>query len=146
MYCNFRPDTETLQVQSLARLGADVIVLERNSTVSVGLKLKGAIPPWLSEFVGQSPHCPMLRCLWDFPTSAKIHCKCREVYLHSFISACLCTLFISMPNWNEVSRKPYSLVSVPSCGFSNWNPSLLQSNTCQMGHTHEQARKGTPTA
>ena len=55
----------------------------------------------------------------DNPTSAKIHSRCRVVFLRSFISALFLYFFSSIPTWNQVSQKLFSLVSVFFQGFLN---------------------------
>ena len=50
----------------------------------------------------------------DYPTSAVYFCRCRVVFLRSFISALFLYLFSSIPTWNEVSWK---LVPLVCCAY-----------------------------
>ena len=55
----------------------------------------------------------------DYPASAKIHTRCSVVFLRSFISAFFYTFFSSIPTWNQVLQKLFSLVPVLFRGFLN---------------------------
>ena len=77
----------------------------------------------------------------DYWTSAKLCSRCLVVFLCSFLSGsllaffhlCLVSILFSAPSilkWNEVSEKPFSLVSVPFRGFSTppfnrWHKHML---------------------
>ena len=43
-----------------------------------------------------------------YPTSAKIHSRCKIVFLHFFISAMFLSFFGSILNWSEYSQKLFS--------------------------------------
>ena len=44
----------------------------------------------------------------DYPTSAKIHSRCRVVFLRSFIFALFLSFFRSIPTLNEVLQKLFA--------------------------------------
>ena len=74
-----------------------------------------------------------------YPTCAKIHSRCRVAFWRFSFHALFVYFFRSIPTWNKVLQKPFSLLSVLMCALC-WRWTLLVQE-CDRQETDDQCTK-----